>query len=283
MSAKRDNHDFARRLWMRYRPLIARHHRNPLFKGVARLSHWWLKAYENCNGDFASNGEAMVLRSLAGTPITTVFDVGANFGDWSLLAHRLLPAVRICAFELSSPTFKQLQENIRACPAIHAFNFGLSDRAGETTFYHYPDKPGETSLIAHPFQNQSSGYELKGHLRAGDAFCAEQNIQQIDLLKIDVEGTESSVLRGFEKMLAGGRISVIQFEYEKLNTVNKFLLKDFYALLGGYGFIIGKIFPNHIDFRDYEFEHEMLWGSNYLAVLKSRPDLLGRFSGYEGP
>jgi hypothetical protein len=70
---------------------------------------------------------------------------------------------------------------------------------------------------------------------------------------------------------------VIQFEYEKLNTVNKFLLKDFYALLGGCGYALGKIFPTYVDFRDYAYEHELSWGSNYLAVLKDRPDLLNRF------
>lgn len=275
MAVKKVNDSFARRFWLRSRPLIARHRRNPLFKGMARLSYWWLKAYENCNGEFANNGEEMVVRSLAGAPLTTVFDVGANFGDWSLMAHHHLPAARIYAFELSPPTFEQLRQNTRNCPAIHAFNFGLSDRDGETIFYHYPDKPGETSLILHPFQ--TGGFELKGRLHLGDAFCAEQGIQNIDLLKIDVEGVESSVLRGFDKMLAGGRISAIQFEYEKLNVINKFLLKDFYDLLGGHGYTLGKIFPAYIDFRDYDFEHELLWGSNYLAVLKSRPDLLKRF------
>jgi FkbM family methyltransferase len=269
------NGTFARRLWLRCRPLIARHRRHPLFKGIARLSYWWLKAYENCSGAFASNGEEMVLRSLAGAPLATVFDVGANFGDWSLLAHRLLPAARIYAFELSPPTFEQLRQNTRDCGAIQAVNLGLSDRDGETTFYHYPDKPGETSLIAHPFQ--TSGFELKGQLRVGDEFCTEHGIQKIDLLKIDVEGAESFVLRGFEKMLTSGRISMIQFEYEKLNTISKFLLRDFYALLGGHGYTLGKIFPTYVDFRDYAFEHELLWGSNYLAVLKNRPDLLDRF------
>jgi hypothetical protein len=131
------------------------------------------------------------------------------------------------------------------------FNFGLSDREGETTFYHYPHNPLQTSLMAHPFQTHGR------RLRLGDAFCAEQGIQKIDLLKIDVEGAESFVLRGFEKMLAGRRISIIQFEYEKLNTVNKFLLKDFYALLGGCGYALGKIFPTYVDFRDYAYEHEL--------------------------
>lgn len=275
MAAKMVHDTFARRLWLRNRPLIARHRRNPLFRGIARLSFWWLKAYENCSGVFATNGEEMVLRSLAGAHPATVFDVGANFGDWALMANRFLPEAQIYAFELSPPTFDRLQQNTRACGAIQPVNFGLSDHDGETTFYHYQDKPGETSLLAHPFQ--AGGIELKGQLCVGDAFCAEHGVQRIDLLKLDVEGAESFVLRGFGKMLASGRISVIQFEYEKLNTESKFLLKDFYTLLGAHGYVIGKIFPSYVDFRDYDFEHELLWGSNYLAVLKNRPDLLKLF------
>ncbi|HZF02469.1 MAG TPA: FkbM family methyltransferase [Methylomirabilota bacterium] len=269
------NDSLSHRLWMKSRPLIARHRRNPLFKGIARLSSLWLKAYENCSGNFAMNGEEMVLRSLGGAPVQTVFDVGANRGDWSLLAHRLLPNARIYAFELSPPTFESLRQNTRTCDTIEIFNFGLSDHDGETFFYHYPEKSGETSVIAHPFQ--SGGVEMKGHLHAGDVFCAEHGIQKIDLLKIDVEGAEAAVLHGFKKMLAAKKISVIQFEYEKLNTATKFLLKDFYALLGDCGYAIGKIFPTYIDFRDYVFEHEILWGSNYLAVLKDQPDWLNRF------
>jgi FkbM family methyltransferase len=275
MMTSNANGGLAHRLWIKLRPLIARHRRNPAFKGIAQLSWSWLKAYENCNGVFASNGEEMVLRSLSGFPIETIFDVGANVGDWSLLAHRLFPSARIFAFELSPPTFEHLRQNIRADSSMATFNFGLSDHEGKTVFYHYPEKPGETSVISHSFQ--SGGLQLEGRLRTGDAFCAEQGIQKIDLLKIDVEGAESSVLRGLENMLAAGRISVIQFEYEKLNIATKFLLKDFYALLGGYGYAIGKIFPTYVEFRDCALEHEMLWGSNYLAVLKNRSDLLDRF------
>lgn len=265
----------ARRWWLKARPSIARHRRNPLFKGLARLSWLWLKAYENCSGIFATNGEEMVLRCLSGAPMATVFDVGANVGDWSLLAHRHLPGSRILAFELSPPTFERLRQNTRACDRIATFNLGLSDHEGETRFYHYPDKPGETSILAHSFQ--SGAVELTGRLCVGDTFCAEEGIAQIDLLKVDVEGAESAVLRGFGKMLAARRISAIQFEYEKVNTATKFLLQDFYALLGGHGYAIGKIFPTYVEFRDYTFEQEMLWGSNYLAVSKNHPVLLDRF------
>lgn len=265
----------AKTIWMKIRPGIARHRRNWLFRGVTRTSQLWLKAVENCNGDFATNGEEMVVRSLRAAGLKTVFDVGSNVGDWSLLVERHHPAAHIHAFELSPPTFEKLSANTRNSARIQRYNFGLSDAEGEAEFFHYEDKPGETSLLQIP--NQTGAIKLRGSLRVGDRFCAEQGIKQIDLLKIDVEGMESAVLRGFQGMLSEYRISVVQFEYEKLNPCTKFLLKDFYDLFSGYGYRLGKIYPANVEFRDYAFEHELQWGSNFLAVLKDRTDLIERF------
>ena len=51
------------------------------------------------------------------------------------------------------------------------------------------------------------------------------NLSQISLLKIDTEGYESEVLKGFRGILS--RINVIQFEYGKANLLAKYFLKDY--------------------------------------------------------
>jgi hypothetical protein len=48
----------------------------------------------------------------------------------------------------------------------------------------------------------------------------------IDLLKLDTEGAEHLVLRGFDGALARGRIAAVQFEYGRVNAVTGFLLRD---------------------------------------------------------
>lgn len=55
-----------------------------MVKAVAKFSKVWLKAYENRTGNFARNGEKMLLLSLKGFGIKTIFDVGANYGQWEL-------------------------------------------------------------------------------------------------------------------------------------------------------------------------------------------------------
>jgi hypothetical protein len=46
----------------------------------------------------------------------------------------------------------------------------------------------------------------------GDEFCEGQGVKKIDFLKIDAEGHDLEVLKGFEGMLARSRVGVVQVE-----------------------------------------------------------------------
>ena len=47
----------------------------------------------------------------------------------------------------------------------------------------------------------------------GDLYAESQGLKRINLLKIDVEGYEYSVVKGFEKMFRSQQIDIVQFEY----------------------------------------------------------------------
>ena len=79
-------------------------------------------------------------------------------------------------------------------------------------------------------------------------------------------------------MLSRDGIDVIQFEYSRLNIVRKFLLKDFYELLGESRYAIGKLFPNHVAFKPYDLLDETFMGPNFVAVRRGRLDLIERLS-----
>ena len=80
------------------------------------------------------------------------------------------------------------------------------------------------------------------------------------------------VLKGFGECLRSVR--VIQFEYGVFNISSRDLLIDFFVLLREYGFAIGKIFPNFVDFFDYHFSLEDFGGHNYIAVKESEKNLI---------
>lgn len=251
--------------------VLARHRRNPLVSLFGRgCKVAWL-AYENSNYDFRTNGERRVLERLRGQPFTTLFDVGANVGDWAREASRAFPAARIHCFEAIPETCARLRENARGHPNIEVHEFGLADRECELEFKHYPGAPGLTSIF--DFPHAAEAVRVRGRVRAGDEFLRSAGLRSVDFLKIDVEGAELLVLQGLHESLARGAIQVVQFEYGLMNILTRNLLRDFYELLGAHGYRIGKVYPSYVEFRDYRLAHEDFLGPNYLAVRAERTDL----------
>ena len=62
----------------------------------------------------------------------------------------------------------------------------------------------------------------------------------------------------------------------RINIVSKALLHDFYGLLGGYGYTIGKVYPNAVSFSEYDYEMEDFIGPNFIAVRSGEKELIGR-------
>lgn len=251
---------------------LARNRKNPLATKFNKYLMRFHQGYENLNYDFDSNGEAFVLQTLqARAGIKTILDVGANQGDWSQIAARTFPQAAIHSFEIVSSTYQKLAENCRSCPNVTTHNVGMSDQNGTTTVY-FSQAQSVLATCVPGFTQSFHNYEPKtevAKVTTGDSFCAENQLTSVDFLKMDVEGFEPNVLRGFAGMLKSGRIKIIQFEYGYINAATKFLLKDFYDVLTPFGMKIGKIYPNYVDFRDYNFRDENFYGPNYLAVHES--------------
>lgn len=234
--------------------------------------------FENWNYRFSTNGESRVLERLsADCGIQTIFDVGANQGTWSLMGAGKFPRAAFHAFELSPPVAEMLMASVAGEPRIFPNARGLSDGDKEIEFLYAPDWNTLSSGVA--VTGHTPTQKMRGLVIRGDAYCREKNIESIDFLKMDVEGMEDQVLRGFGDLLARKAIRVIQFEYGRVNIESHFLLKDFYTMLEGYGFVIGKIYPQEVLFKAYEYTDEDFLGPNYLAVLSTETELIKRLHG----
>jgi hypothetical protein len=104
----------------------------------------------------------------------------------------------------------------------------------------------------------------------------KHSIGTIDFLKIDKEGSDLWVINGFENALK--KVKLIQFEYGIFNIQSKDLLVDFYTYLKNMGFVVGKIFPNHIDFSPYHFNMENFHGGNFIAINENEPEIIEAFT-----
>ena len=239
--------------------------------GLSIFCREFVRAYKNWNYDWRSNGEQWLLYRLSAFNPSVVFDVGANVGEWLSLARGALPEAQLHAFEIVETTFAVLQEHFTAAPGVTLNNFGLSDRSGAITMHLFDQSNTLSSHVAYPH----GGFrQVTCPVRRGDEYIKESGIDRIDLLKVDVEGAEHLVLSGFGAALDAGRIDVIQFEYGKVNIITHFMLRDFYEFLEARGYVVGKLFPDHVDFRPYVLEDEDFLGPNYIAVRKVRPDII---------
>ncbi len=81
---------------------------------LRRQDETYIDYYRDYGYDFHTNGEERVIRALSKFPISTVFDVGANVGDWSNLAFQAFGRPEIHAFELSDSTRAMLRAKLDA-------------------------------------------------------------------------------------------------------------------------------------------------------------------------
>jgi len=256
---------------------VARRRDASVTKAAALAARRYLDAYENLDYDIETNGELRVLEILRELDPRVVFDVGANVGDWTAYAHDRFPSATVHCFELVPDTADRLARRFEGDEQVVVHRIGLSDQPGTVAIHHYPARPDLSTMVAYPQPFQSVALDVA--VDVGDARLASAGIDRIDLLKVDVEGAEQRVLRGFSSAFADARVTVVQFEYGRANIAERSLLFDLHAWFDSYDFEVGKIYPTTVDFRPYRFEDEDFRGPNFLAVHRSRADLIERLRG----
>ena len=151
-------------------------------------------------GEFETWDEYHLARVLPRNSV--VFDVGANFGYYSLtLAHAA--HARVFAFEPNPRTFSRLKTHISLNgleSSITAVAAGLSDTPRSGYLDTVAGNSGADFLSDH-------GEAIE--LDTLDHYCEVNKIARMDLIKIDVEGHETHVLKGAQRMLEACRPAVM--------------------------------------------------------------------------
>ena len=222
--------------------------------------------------DPRANGEYRFLGGYL-RPEMTVFDVGANVGEFALEALRHQPRLRLHCFEPLSETFRTLQATLRSVPpeaSVALNNFGLSDEDAAREMVVYGANAGSNSLYMNPYHAERSAHIERESvsLRTLDAYIAEHAVAAVDLLKIDVEGHEQWVLEGARSSLADGRIKAIMFEYNDYWRQSGGRLATVMAMLDGFGYRMARLSRlMNIPVRAGDGGLENFRHSNYVATL----------------
>lgn len=214
--------------------------------------------------EFKLSGEEDLFIRLqqAGVEFNTIFDVGANVGDWAELAKFYQPLSCIHCFEPMPATFHKLKQNADISTTINSF--GLSNTNGWQMLKFTATNDKLTTPCLELAREDEKILQLP--MVDGDGYCKMNSIEYIDFIKIDTEGNEMNVLRGLSEMLNSNRIGMIQFEYGYANVLTKDLLIDYYRLLIPLGYQIGLLTPAGVHIKDYNLLDEDFKGPNYIAI-----------------
>lgn len=226
----------------------------------------YAKNENNCETD--TNGELYFIKKIS-PEMRTVFDVGANIGEWTALITEICPNAIVYSFEPSKKTFETLSKNI-SNPNAHLHNIGLGDKKEARDFFIY----GENSVL-----NSAIERDLFGPAHAPttervsfntvDDFCKENNVSHISFLKIDTEGNELAVLYGATRFITEGKIDAIQFEYGGTYIDAGILLKDVFAFFQNKPYSIYKLMQGNLKpTPGYSQDMENFQYSNYIALLR---------------
>lgn len=159
---------------------------------------------------------------------------------------------------------------------IEAVNAAIGESDGHIEFKQFATRDRLNTTVMRPKVWEDGLAVTRHNARcvAGDTYCKERGIEKIDLLKIDVEGAEQSVLRGFQSLLRDQKIRLIQFEYGYANGDERFLMRDFFEFFDGLGYKVARLRRRDIEFTPYRREYNNFTsGPNFIAIRNGDPEL----------
>jgi FkbM family methyltransferase len=134
-----------------------------------------------------------------------VIDIGANFGYYTLLLSELIGPDGFClAYEPNPEVARKLSKSV----ALNGFGSRTEVRVqalgktaqGSVCFFVPADEPKNACVVPDDFRaDAGAGDLIRVELTSLDAACA--NMDRLDFIKIDAEGSEYDIVMGMEQTL----------------------------------------------------------------------------------
>ena len=159
-------------------------------------------------------------------PLRTVFDVGANIGEIALYFAHKLPDARVFAFEPAPENLAAFRANLALQPAAPAnlqlIAAAVSDRRGQIDMTIGGHDLNTVLVEANierlrersPVQVQSVPTDTL------DAYCRQLDVEEIDFLKVDIEGAEPLLADAL--IALEGRVHASFVEMTRFNTIEAY-------------------------------------------------------------
>jgi FkbM family methyltransferase len=163
-------------------------------------------------------------------PVDTVVDLGSHVGLSVLWFRAMYRDAEIVAIEPHPETFRRLQANVGRLDRLHLVNAAVADSNGRRPFF----SSGE-SWAASLRKQPALHHAVEVPCRRLDDVLADQGIESVDLLKVDIEGSENEGLSTFAGL---PRVRTVICEYHReLDAMDAFA---FMRTLDGFELVVAR-------------------------------------------
>lgn len=190
----------------------------------------------------------MLTRCIEHDAPIVVLDVGANRGDTVVRTKQEYPNAIVHAFEPVGDVFEELRAATRGLSDVHLHRVAVGEKPGEVELHVTKNRwcssvlqPGERGKAYY-----GDWYNVERTERVPmvslDSWAEAHHVRRVDIIKIDVQGLELSVLRGARRLLSQGGVKAVLCEaqlvqeYEGSSTFSEIDLD-----LRSHGFLVHQI------------------------------------------
>jgi len=267
------------------------------------LEYWKFHNDRGCDS-FGCWSEVSVLPALwiitGQYPKFTYVDIGANKGEsisavlkyWVDLTEHFALEVSTkppaCGFDPSTPIIYAIEPMSANVNLLHKLVAKLPKTIQKAFHIEHAAmglETGETCMTGENTAGDERGFSSG---KAGTESCPEgqlrvplynvstwakvNQIDQINYLKIDVEGFDPDVVLGAEEILTSGMVDMLSFEYHELNLWQKTSLESLSTALDNWGYdtyVIGDFHLYRINNGCWDGVYERRQWSNILSIRKN--------------
>ena len=209
----------------------------------------------------------------------TVFDVGANFGWYTIIASKLVGGTgKVYAFEMVPNIVKEFWRNIelnRLESNVTIENIALGEKTGTIEYFYSEDQ--EMGNFQSEILLKGSRTIKKGvaSMLSLDDYVAQHAIPKVDFIKCDIDGAEVLFLRGARKTIETKRPAIIMEVNERAQKAQGHSCREIFEELNKSGYSFFSLRFNLRPIESSEFGRN--FKDNILCLPMDKLGILTKF------
>ena len=213
--------------------------------------------------------------------VQVCIDGGGHVGETALELMSAFPKALIYSFEPASLNFAGLNKNTKRYKRIYPIKMGIGSDSGSAEFLinngdqtgsFLKPADGAEKYVSDPSIIKPAGKETVMVVSL-DQWVVDNNIQYIDLLKLDLQGYELEALKGARSILSNKMVLSIFMEVNFVSAYeNQAGLAQLLAFCTDLGYRVVGLYPSEFNARHFHYR----CGGDLLLTLEDKNDYILR-------